>query len=994
MRQILVIISLLFIPIISFAQEIKGNVVDEFGTPLSGVTIQVLQTEKYSMTDFDGNFTIEAKQGQDLKFTMIGMQDLVAKATPNMSLVMKESLTQLDDIVMVGYGTRKKVDNTSSIVSIKGEEIAERKVQNAVQAVQGKVAGVSITASDAPGSQPSVIIRGVNTIEGGRNPLYVVDGVFMDNISNINSADIVTFDVLKDAASLAIYGNRGANGVIIITTKQGKGDKMDVTVDSNYGVRMPLKKVKMAGSNLFALYNNTALGTITFSQDQPVNTNWFDEITRTGTYSQNNISLAGSSKTVDYMFSSNFYDEDAILNGQGYRRVTVRNNNKFKFNDNIYLKQNINVAFVNNTPKPYSAFTAAYKQSPAVPVYFSTGQYGIPTVGSNGFVTLGGESLFNNVGNPVAMLDFNNEKQKNFNLIGALEFGAKIYDGLKFTSNFGIEYNTFKSYNFVDSQNVWLAANPTSSLDSYPTGNPKNLLTKKNESYYTYNWSGYFTYSKLINEIHDVELTAGVETVYKDGLYHLEVSYRDVPEYSNYWYQNLSESDASNDINEVKYNPNRILSYFGRLQYKLMDKYLVSATVRRDGSSQFQKDYRWGTFPSVGLGWVISKESFLVDNKFINFLKIRGSWGKLGNQDVPLNTLPYDTSHDYSYGGNLPSAGTTVNSQIDPSLTWETIEELSGGIDFELLDSRLKGSFDLYNKKTDKLILPLNSFSTAGTGKPTYAYAGSIENKGFEIALRWDGKINDNLSYWVSGNVSQNKNELTSISDKVSSSTGGGLGNGQYTKVINEDAVGHPVGSFWLWEQAGFDDAGNMTFYDADGNVVAQDELTEDDRKFVGSVLPKTMYGFSVGVKYKNFDLSVDAYGTAGAKVYNGKKAQRFGGENVEYDVASDFWSTTNTSASNPVPFNSVPIASTYYLESADFLRINNISLGYTLPQFTKLISSARIYFNAINPFIFQKYSGFSPEVNGDGNPFKTQGVELDAYPTLRSFVFGVNLKL
>ncbi|AWM14552.1 SusC/RagA family TonB-linked outer membrane protein [Flavobacterium sediminis] len=997
MRQILVIISMLFIPIVSLAQEIKGNVVDEFGTPLSGVTIQVLETEKYSITDFDGNFTIEAKEGQDLKFTMIGMEDLVAKATTNMNVVMKESLTQLNDIVMVGYGVRKKIDNTSSIVSLKAEDISERKVQNAVQAVQGKVAGVNITSSDAPGSQPSVIIRGINSIEGGRSPLYVVDGVFMDDITNINSSDIVTFDVLKDASSLAIYGTRGANGVIIITTKQGKGDKMDVTIDSNYGIRMPLKKVKMSGSNLFALYNNTALGTITFSQDQPVNTNWFDEITRTGTYSQNNITLSGSTKAVDYMLSSNFYDEDAILNGQGYSRVTIRNNNKFKFNDNIYLKQNINVAFVNNTPKPYGAFTAAYKQSPAVPVYFNTGQYGVPLVGDDGFVSTSGTNLFNNVGNPVAMLNFHNEQQKNLNLIGAFEFGAKLFDGLKFTSNFGIEYNTFKSYNFVDSKNIWLAADPTRTSEAYDAldpAQPVNLLTKTRNSNYKYNWSGYFTYSNVFADIHDVELTAGVETVYDDGNEYLAVTYRDVPANENYWYYSFSTSDLSNTINEVKNNSNRILSYFGRLQYKLMDKYLVSATLRRDGSSRFQKDYRWGTFPSVGIGWIVSREDFLADINFVNFLKVRGSWGKLGNQKVPLNQLPFTSGLDYSYGNGYPSAGITVSSIVDPELTWEVVEELSGGVDFEVLDSRLKGSFDLYHKKTDKIIIPISAYLTSGTASATYAYAGSVSNKGYEIALRWDDKINDNLSYWISGNLTQNKNELTSLSDNISAQTGGGLGNGQYTKVLNQDAVGQPLGSFYLWEQAGYDDQGNMTFYDKDGNVVAQDQLTEDDRKFVGSVMPKTMYGFSVGVKYKNFDLSVDAYGTAGAKIYNGKKAQRFGGENVEYDVASDFWTSTNTNAGNPAPFNTVPIASTYYLESGDFLRINNISFGYTLPKFTKVISSARIYFNAINPFIFQKYSGYSPEINGDGNPFNMQGIELDAYPTLRSFVFGVNLKL
>lgn len=983
-------------PLVSYAQEIKGSVVDESGAPLAGVTIHALQSDKFTTTDFDGKFTLNAKLGEDVKFTMVGMSDVVAKASLEMNVTMKENVTQLKELVMIGYGSRKKIDNTSSIVSLKAEEVSERKVQNAVQAVQGKVAGVNITTSDAPGSQPSVLIRGINSIEGGRSPLYIVDGMPVGNISNINTADILTFDVLKDASSLAIYGNRGANGVIIITTKQGKGDTMKVNVESNIGVRSPLKLVKMAGSNKYARYTNIALGTVTFSQDQPVNTNWFDEITQTGIYTQNNLTLSGSSKSVDYLFSGGFYDEDAILNGQEYSRVTLRNNNKFKFNDKISLKQFINVGIVHNTPKPFGAFTAAYKQSPIVPVRFSTGQYGVPFVGADGFAGLTG-SQFNNVGNPVAMLDFHNEKQRNINILGGLDFEAKLYKGLKFNSVFGLEYNTFKSYNFVDSKNIWLAADPSRTEAQYlalTPAQPINLLTRNNNNSYNYNWSNFVTYNNVFSDIHDLELTAGIETVYYDGLAYTNVTYRDVPANSNYWYYNFSTSTASNTIADGKSNSNKLLSYFGRFQYKLKDRYLVTGTLRRDGSSKFQEDYRWGTFPSVGLGWVISKEDFLANNKVINLLKLRGSWGQLGNANVPLNTLPFASGLNYSFDGNNLVSGTSVESIVDPTLSWEVIEELSGGIDFELLDNRLKGSIDFYKKDTDNMIVPLAPYLTAGTATNTYASVGAVSNKGYEIALRWDDKINDNLSYWVGGNFSQNKNTLERLNENIIAQPGGGLGNGQYTKEINEDAVGQPLGSFYLWEHAGFDSNGNMTFYDANGNIVPQSALTSADRKFVGSVIPKSMYGISLGAKYKNFDVSVDAYGTAGAKVYNGKKAQRFAGENIEYDLATDYWSTSNTNASNPAPFNAVPVASTYYLESADFLRINNISIGYTLPKISKHISSARFYVNAINPFIFQKYSGYTPEVNNDGNPFGMQGIEIDAYPTLRSLVFGVNLNL
>ena len=995
MRKNLLIITMLILPLLIYSQNlIKGKITDEFGNSMLGVTIHSINSNKYSTSDFDGNFEIEAQIGEEISFTMVGMKELVVVAKNPLNVIMQEDITQLESVVMIGYGSRKKVDNTSSIVSLNAEDVSERKVQNAIQAVQGKVAGVIISSSDAPGSQPSVLIRGINSIEGGRSPLYIVDGMPVGNISNINTNDIATFDVLKDASSLAIYGNRGANGVIIITTKQGKSDTMKVDVESNIGIRTPLKLVKMAGSNNYARYTNIALGTITFSQDQPINTNWFDEITQTGIYTQNNITLGGSTKSVNYLFSGGFYDEDAILNGQGYRRVTLRNNNKFKFNDNISLKQFINVGIVHNTPKPFGAFTAAYKQSPAVPVRFPNGQYGVPFVGNDGFVGQTGSS-FNNVANPVAMLDFHNEKQRNINLLGGLDFEVKLHKDLQFNSVFGLEYNTFKSYNFVDSKNIWLAADPNRTEAQYlalTPAEPLNLLSRNSNNSYNYNWSNFFTYNHIFADQHDLEVTLGIETVYYDGLATTNVSYRDVPSNSNYWYYNFSTSNASNTIVDGKSNASRLLSYFGRVQYKLNDKYLVTGTVRRDGSSKFQQDYRWGTFPSVGLGWILSKESFLESNKVINFLKIRGSWGKLGNQSVPLNTLPFATGLTYAFDGSNLNSGTTVESIVDPTLSWEVIEELSGGVDFELLDKRLKGSFDLYKKDTDNMIVPLAPYLTAGTANSTYASVGAVSNKGYEISLRWDDRINDNLSYWVGGNFSENKNTLERLNENVIAQTGGGLGNGQYTKELNKEAVGQPLGSFFLWEHAGFDANGAMTFYNRDGVIVPQSALTNADRKFVGSVIPKSIYGLSVGVKYRNIDLSVDAYGTAGSKVYNGKKAQRFAGENIEYDLATDYWTPTNTNAANPAPFNAVPVASTYYLESGDFLRINNITLGYTLPKFSNYITSARLYVNAINPFIFQKFSGFSPELNNDGNPFGMQGIEIDAYPTLRSLVFGVNL--
>jgi len=997
MKNIVVVLLLLFFPTLIFSQSISGKVVDEKGVALIGVNIVNTTSSSSSVTDLEGAFKLKANLGDNLKVSMIGFATKNVKATSVMNIVLSEEANVLSDVTIIGYGTRKKVDNTSVVASLKSEDVNKTKVLNASQAIQGKLAGVQITASDSPGSVPSVVVRGLGTVLGGRTPLFVVDGMFVDNINNINSNDILSFDILKDASALAVYGNRAANGVVLITTKKGKSGKMSIDIDSYMGIRNALKTVSMADSNQFARYTNAALGTNTFSTNQPVNTNWYKEITRTGVYNSNNINISGSTESIKYLFSVNSYDEKAILNGLDYKRFTFRNNNEVKISSKITLAQNFNVSYTNSSPKPMSAFTNAYKQSSIVPVYFSNGQYGVSWVNSAGVADVSGSS-FNNVGNPVAQLNYYNEHQKNVNMLGNLKLDIDVLKGLKFTSTFGAEYNTWKMYNYEDTYNIWESANNPGQLSTivYPTAYT-NLLTKSNSNYFNWNVSNYFTYNKVVGK-HNFEVLAGIEANEKGPLETQTMVLKNVNTNENYWALNDEEyqSKVKSYTNTLS-NKQRLASYFGRFQYKFNDKYLLTASVRRDGSSQFGNDYQWGTFPAVGLGWIVSKERFLSDIKGIDLVKIRGSWGKLGNQYVPLNIQTLASGLSYNFGGSQPS-GTTSNKKIDPSLSWEVTEESSVGVDFELLDRRLKGSFDVYNKNVNNLILNTVPYVTSGLTEVTPAHVGKVSNKGYELSLRWDGKISQDINWWIGGNFASNKNRLVSLSNpSLSNVYGGSLGNGQYTKLLSGDAatssVGQSLGSFFLYEYAGLDSSGNMLYYKADGTKVLQGSLSTADRKYVGSILPTSTYGFSLGMNYKNFDFSVDTYGTIGSKVYNGKKAQRFSGENVEASLATDYWSTSNSSSATPAPFNTVPVASTYYLESGDFFRINNITIGYKIPVKSGFISSARIYCNAINPFIHQKFSGYTPELNGDGDAYGSQGVELDAYPSLRSFVLGANLK-
>lgn len=990
-------LALILLPAYVSGQVIKGKVLDKNGVGIPGAIIVAGDSKTNADTDFDGNFDINAKFGEMLKVTMLGFEVTMAKVTTaNITIVMQESEdTALSEVVIIGYGSRKKVDNTAAITSIQAEELTKTKVLNASQAIQGKAAGVQVISSDLPGSSPSVIIRGLGTALGGRTPLFIVDGMPTENINNINTNDITSYEILKDASALAIYGTRAANGVIIITTKKGKGQKVSVEIESFAGFRETLKKVKVAGSNKYSHYTNSALQSTTFSQDQPVNTDWFDEITRTGAYTQNNVSVSGSSESIKYFFSIGNYEEKGILNGLDYGRTTFRNNNEYKISPKVTVSQNFSFSSTNSTPKPLSAFTAAYKQSPIVPVRFPNGHYGVSFVGSDGFAGTTGSS-FNNVGNPVAQLDFFNEEQKSILLQGGLKLDYEIVRSLKFTSQFNGEYYTWKNFNFEDTKNIWLAADPNRVGSAYPSTANTNLLTKGRQQYFNWNLTNYFTYNKVFGEIHDIEVTAGTETSIRGSREQMTVSRKNVNEDSNYWA--LANVDYSGNVTNYRdevFNESKLASYFGRFQYKLMNRYLITGTVRRDGSSNFGKDYRWGTFPAFGLGWIVTNEDFMANAKGIDLLKLRGGWGRLGNQNVPLNNQSFSSGNSSYLGGSILYEGTTINSQVDPSLSWEITEESSAGLDFELLDSRFKGSIDVYDKKTTNVILNTIPYTTSGVSSASPAHVGEVSNKGFEVALRWDDKINDNLSYWIGGNYSNNKNELKSLKNTtLSPINGGGLGNGQITKLLDNTSIGQPLGSFYLYEYAGFDSTnGQQLYFTADGDMVSQDALVIADKKYVGSILPTATFGVTLGVNYKNFDVSVDGYGTSGSKVYNGKKAQRFSGENIEESLATDFWSVNNTTASNPGAFNQVPVASTYYMESGDFFRINNITLGYKIPLKGEFISSCRIYVNAINPFITQKFSGFSPELNGNGDPYGTQGIELDAYPTLRSLVIGANLK-
>lgn len=984
MKNFISVLVFLILPFLTLAQSNKGKVVDIVGNAIPEVTISSGNQKVNSA--LDGTFSINASIGDKITFSKLNFETVTTKVSKDMTIQLLENKTSmLSEVIVVGYGTKKMGSITGSVSQIKAADILKTPSQNAIQAIQGKAAGINIVTNDEPGANPSIRIRGLGTLMGGRDPLYIIDGIESSSLNGLSPNEIATLDILKDASSLAIYGQKGSNGVIVVTTKKGKG-AIKITYDAYYGQKFIQRKVRMSDSYRYAYYNNTALGSSSyFNFDQPYNTDWLGEITSNGAVSSNHISLSGGNESANYYFSATNYKEKGILNGTQFERTNINSRNEFKVLDKILkISPSINLSIVNNTPKPLSAFTNAYKQSPIVPVRFENGRWGVPTRNiDTGLIDINGSDRFNNVGNPAAQLFYTNEQNKNVTLFGSIGAELKILESLKFNSNFGATFDWSRGFTFTPSRDIFLSQNATAEIADYSLLSPINTLNQRRGSSYRWNWDNFFTYKKNFDKS-ELTVIAGMSRTTSNVSENLSGTRWNVPEQSNYWSLDLSTYNSEVAPGSVVSNSNATpivsIAYFGRLEYEYDSKYLFSASVRREGISSFNESKRWGIFPAVSGGWVISKENFMENNPYFSYLKLRGGYGEVGNGNTlnSLNIPVFASGYNYAFGANQNIyPGNNQPYQVDPNLTWETMKEIDFGLDFTTFKDRLSGSIDVYDRKSSDVILPVTLPSVLSPGSVT-VNTGDVSNKGAELSLKWTGNINSNLSYWISGNYSYNINELTNVDNAYFSDyIGGSINNGQWTKKV---LVGEALGSFYVYQVTGINGDGNFTY--------------STNRVVAGSYLPKHTFGLSFGGKYRKFDFSIDTYGVGGNKLYNGKKAQRFGGENVEYSSLQNFWTPSNPNAENPTPFNEVPLSSTYYIEDGSYLRINNITVGYTFPKFNEKINNVRLYVTAINPFIFTKFSGYSPELSGgdNANPLGNAGIELDAYPTNKTFLLGLNV--
>ena len=974
--------------------RVTGRVTDSVGNPVVGASIIIAGTKNGTSADATGNFSINASSDASLIISAIGFMpyEVAINNSTTINVVLKGMpQSDLNTVIVIGYGTTRKRDLTGSVASVSGAELAKQPVLTATQAVQGKVAGVQVITSGDPNALPIIRIRGTGTMLAGANPLYVVDGIINDDIRNINSADIVSMEILKDASATAIYGMRAANGVIIITTKRGRTGKMLINYDAIVGVKEATRLVDMAGANQYAGYINEA--SIYYGSGDSIvtqsllnnggNTDWYDEILKRGFFQNHNLSVSGGSDKINYFLSAGYLSDEGIIRTNNFKRFTIRNNNDYKISKIFKVSTLLSYSRSDLRNVDLGAFNVAYRAAP----------YVIAKQGDK----YGNTSLANNVGNPILDQDKNDNTGVGDRFQANLVAELKPLTWLTLRSSFGIDKNNFRSVSYgykyanVGPNNVFLSAGSNQLR-------PNSRLSIGESQGNRWVWDNTATAAKSFGE-HNFNLLVGTtaEQIRVNGLGGTRI---DVPEDKDQWYLNAGSSIGATNFNDGDLSTRN--SYLTRLNYNFNDKYFITATGRYDGSSRLPLDNRWGFFPSVGAGWVISSEKFMDNQKFFSNLKLRASYGMVGNDGIPSSLfIPLATQNLPYFFNGIEVLNIRIAELADKNLRWEVTTETNLGVDFNLLKNKLSGTVDVYDRKTTDALVRIKVPSILGDPNDEYiTNAASFTNKGVEVSLDWKDNISRDWKYNIGGNIAFNKNKIDNLNGGQAINDGGVGGQGTTTRSDN----GQPIGSFYLWEVVGiFQNAaeisgsgqpgakpGDLRYRDVNNDKV----INADDRVYQGSYQPKMTFGVNGALSFKTIDFSVGGYGTSGGKIYNGKKAARGDfRDNVETAVALGRWTPNNTNTNIPRANTQELPASTYFLEKGDFFRINNVSLGYTLPTaiLGKMkMQSFRVYVTVQNLATITQYSGFTPEISNGGT--LAAGIESAIYPTTRTFAFGVNV--
>ncbi|MEZ2335228.1 SusC/RagA family TonB-linked outer membrane protein [Mucilaginibacter sp. RCC_168] len=978
----------------SFAQNapVKGKVTDaNTSEPLIGVSVAIKGTTTGTQTDVNGAFTLQAPPDATLVFTYIGYTTLSLPVNNQNTLTVKlqPEAKELQQVVVIGYGTQKKRDVTGAVASVNGDLLAKQPVQTPTQALQGKVSGVQVLSSGQPNSAPILRIRGTGSVLAGANPLYVVDGVLTDDIRNINNNDILSLDVLKDA-SAAIYGVRGANGVVIITTKKGKSGPPTVSYDATIGFREIANPLQLANRAQYTDYLKDANpgADVNAPVTSPGTTDWLKAVSRNAFTTNHNVSVAGGGENNTYFISANYLDDQGVIKTNGFQRFTIRANNEINISKKLKFSEQISLTRgAEQTVNLNSIYGNIYRAAPIIPSMID-GKYG-------------NTSAWGNVGNPLLQLDKANNFTLNNRVQGNVALDYKPISSLTFHSAFNadIRFNNQKNYQYQ-----FHSDNSTFTVGGGNQRQDNSVLFVQNDDSYQYTWDNTVTFDKTFGK-HHLTVLGGIVTE-KNKSNYLNGSRQDVPANQDQWYLSLGNPD----VNAKDDNGGGLFtrqSFVGRVNYGFEGKYLLSGSFRRDGSSKFNQ--HWGNFYTFGGGWVISEESFMKDNHLFDQLKLRASYGKLGNDNIDqalyivtaTSNLPY-------YFNNTLNLGSVIQDIKDLNLKWETTAQFDIGLDFAILNNRLSGEVDYYNKKVSNALTKIPLPGILGDPDNTYiTNAASYSNKGFELGLKWNDKINSKLSYSVGANISYNKNNVIGLNGGQAL-FGGGINSKQVTRTDN----GQPIGSYYVLQATGvFQNAAELTGAPTNtfepnkvgglkyADINHDGVIDANDRVYAGSYQPKYYGGFNFAINYTHFDLSADFTGNWGNKIYNGKKNSRGSeNDNIEASYANSRFTTAKPSGTDPNVITSSTPPSTYFIESGAYLRLNNLTLGYTLPSAMLKranISRLRIFLTSQNLFTLKRYSGSSPELfNNDVNTGITEaGIDNTNYPVTRTFALGLNLQ-
>lgn len=995
---------------------IKGKVVDSKGETLIGVSVKLQGTNIGATTDVNGEFVINAPENGILEFSYVGYEKQTVQLTgkPNLTITMVETNSNLDEIVVVGYGTSKKIDVTGSIASIKGSDIQNLPVSTVAQALDGRATGVSIVRNDgSPGAAPSIRIRGTGTINNA-NPLVVIDGVPSTNpdaLSDVNPNDIASVDILKDASSSAIYGTRAANGVILVTTKKGSySQKLATSINAYTGVSKSTKYIDLlTAPDLYKLkrerYTNDGVAIEAPWEDAyyaTQRTDWQKAILGSGKVSNIDVNVQGGNDVSTYYFSTSFYDEKGIIDQSYFKRFSTRINSEHKIKPWLKVGQNLQLTYVenngfNNSSSQTGLLFSALRFNPAIPTVNDDGTYGTSKAFAN---------QLGDINNPYSTIHQADAYNRKYRAIANVFAEIPIYEDLKFRANYGFDGTIGRAYSFnIEDQNQ--ARQTTSST-----------LTEGESDNYSQLLDLVLTYDKVISKSHITFMGGYSNQSYRGSFFSAgRVGYDDTSKGQ----RTLNKGNAFLNADGGYDDPWGLESVFARGFYDYDGRFLATLTFRADGSSRFAAGNRWGYYPAFSLGWRLSNEKFMKDITWISNLKLTGGWGELGNQNVDafqyvskiLVGNTYGTN-GYTFGG-VGVNGAAVIKSANPDIAWERAAMTNVSLEAGFLDNKLSTTITYFDKNTKQMLVPALLIGTTGKIQAPDINIGNMNNRGIEAEVNYQSGDSFKYSFGVNGSFIKNKvTKLYGVNAFIPS-----LVYGRSSQEISRTYEGQSIASFYGWKTAGLyqtqadvdndpylkNDSrkgsikpGDVRFVDINGDGI----IDGGDRTYLGNPNPKATLGFQTSLSYKGFDLAANLTGVFGVSLYN---ADRMQGIDPTYSFnlyAESLNRWTGPGTSNSMPRMTLDRANENYrtsdlfVESGNYVSLKNLTIGYTLPDFIikkATFSSLRVYITGQNLFMITNYSGFTPELGyTDGN--KQRGVDVAQYPSVRSFTFGLTLKI